>query len=546
MHMPCWTVVLALAFLLMPPAYALAEESDVPWAVASERAEIFAQCAGNARQIVLGWLEHRRDPETHLYSRGRRWDWHNEAADHYSSLVLVGWCIEPEWIQPGGTLHTTLQNAKRLCVTPSGIPATYDLQTGTQGPSSVGRHAEWLRDGLIRIVEVLGTDNDWCREMVRLVDAILSAAPSRGGLARLAGGAEAQGNLLQTLARLYVMSGNQRYLEAAEELADTYLLDDPIAAVGRFHSGDHNCELVPGLAELFVVKSKLGRPKANAYRDSLRKLLDRILEVGRHPETGLWYRSVDLRTGAADTENLSPDTWGYVLFAYENFDQATGEGRYTEAIRKPMIWLTGHRPDYDHLKTTLWPRSSSMDDWSDSYESMIVLWNRRRDVPRAVEWLDWATHQGGHRRNRPDSPFGPGDGGHFDGSTARTLCLHAMLCSQGIRPVPCPDGLGLGAVPDGNGLAIVVRSDRPYRGKLCFDGPRNEYPTTTVDWARINEMPQWFVVRAEGGYRVQISDALPAFHRGEDLLGGLPVEVDAGGELRIAVRRDSSGRQDDR
>ena len=135
--------------------------------------------ARNARQIVNGWIALRRDPKTHLYSRGRRWDWHNEAADHYSSLVLAARHLEPELIEPGGTLHATLQNAIRLCATPSGIPATYDLRSSTQGESTIDQHAEWLRDGLIRVVEVLGTDNDWYREMVKLTDAILAEAERR-------------------------------------------------------------------------------------------------------------------------------------------------------------------------------------------------------------------------------------------------------------------------------------------------------------------------------------------------------------------------------
>ena len=44
----------------------------------------------------------------------------------------------------------------------------------THQPGNVATFAhlsEWLRDGLIRIVEVMGTDNIWHQELIRLTDA---------------------------------------------------------------------------------------------------------------------------------------------------------------------------------------------------------------------------------------------------------------------------------------------------------------------------------------------------------------------------------------
>lgn len=510
------------------------------WEESQVRGKIYSECSRNVRQILHGWIEHKRDPDTHLYSRGGRWDWHNEAADHYSSLVLMAHFVEPQLIQPGGTLHQTLHSAIRLCETPSGIPATYDLVEKKQGPATVGQHSEWLRDGLIRIVEVLGTDNDWYREMVRLVDAILAEADREGGVPAVAADAESRGNLLQTLARLYVFSGDERYLRAAEQLADEYLTDDPIEAVGHVHFADHGCELVPGLAEFFVAECKSRQSKEDPivgqYRLSLRRLLDRILETGRHPDTGLWYRTVDLRTGAG-SGSPPPDTWGYVLFAFENYDRATGENRYRDAIRKPTEWLVENRADHERYRDNLWPACNSLDDWSDSYESMIVLFNRDRSVPGVFNWLDWATHQGGHRRHCPDAPYGPGDGGHFDGSTGRTLCLHRQLCARGVRAVPCPDGLRLGGIQRGERLYLSIRSGEDYRGKLLFDSPRNRYPTATVDWARINEMPAWFVVWPEREYRMSLDGSEPETVSGQTLIGGIEISLGAGQTRRMEVGR---------
>ena len=55
------------------------------------------------------------------------------------------------------------------------------------------------------------------------------------------------------------------------------LLGDPLQKVGKFNFVDHGCELVPGLTELFMVETKLNRPKAKAYREPLERLLDRTL-----------------------------------------------------------------------------------------------------------------------------------------------------------------------------------------------------------------------------------------------------------------------------
>ncbi len=121
------------------------------------------------QELVQAWIDLRQDPKTQLYSRGQTWDYHNEAADHYSSLVLMAYYVAPQHNQPGGTFHQAMVNSRQLCATPIGIPTVYNLKTYQQGDmATFNQLAEWLRDGLVRIVEVLGTDNIWYDEMVRL------------------------------------------------------------------------------------------------------------------------------------------------------------------------------------------------------------------------------------------------------------------------------------------------------------------------------------------------------------------------------------------
>ena len=515
----------ACALGLLALAGAAPATQPAAWDAARARGVIWADCARNVERLLQGWIDRKRDPETHLYSRGKTWDYHNEAADHYSSLVLMAFYVKPELLEKGGTLHTTLANSQRLCATPSGIPTTYDLARRAPGKkASFGALAEWLRDGLVRIVEVMGTGNDWYREMLRLVDAMLAEADRRGGIARAFRGHETCGNMLQTLARLHAMSGRERYLAAAEALADPFLLD-PEGAVGNVRFGDHGCELVPGLAELFALECQLRRPKAEAYRKPLQQLLDRILATGAHPQTGLFRRA----------NAQPPDTWGYVLFAYENADRGLGTRRYDAAVLKPLRWLARNRAHYARLKDTLWPRSSSSDDWSDSYESFIVLWNRYRHVDGAFAWLDWATRQHVHRRHG-DRKYGPFTGGHFDGSAGRTLCLHMMLCSQGVRPVSYADGLRVGAVHEGGELLLAAEAETPWRGRLCFDGPRAEHRAASIRWARINEMPQWFVVRPTRRYSLVIDGGPPQEVDGSALLNGLQMDLGRGAVRRVRLR----------
>ena len=501
------------------------------WDTCQARGTIYADCGRNVSGLIRGWIELKRDPKTHLYSRGRTWDYHNEAADHYSSLVLMAFYVAPEHNEPGGTFHQTMMNSRKLCATHSGVPTVYSLKTHQPGRmASFGELSEWLRDGLIRIVEVLGTDNIWYEEMVRLTDAMLAEAEKRGGMFSAFEGHEPWGNILQTLARLYAVSGDEKYLLAAEEIANRLLLD-PEHAIQRIRYQDHGCELTPGLTELFVAESKLRRSKAEEYRKPLQRLLDRILTDAAHPATGLFCAKAK-----GDGGWLQPtDTWGYVLFGHENYDRAGGSDRYRAAIDKPLRWLLDNRGDFDKHRKTLWPRAISSDDWSDSYESMIVLWNRYPQAGDAFEWLDWATLQHIHRRH-PTNKFGPYTGGHFDGSTGRTLCSHMMMCSQGVRHAPFRPGICVGAVQQDDELLLTVQSDSPYRGTLCFDGPRTEYGEVTIDWARINEMPQWYVVRPEDEYSVTIDEQPHQVLKGQELVDGMPIDVAPGKTLKIRVQ----------
>jgi len=111
-----------------------------------------------------------------------------------------------------------------------------------------------------------------------------------------------------------------------------------------------------------------------------------------------------------------------------------------------------------------------------------------------------------------------------------------MLCSQGVRAAPFAEGVGVGAVQRDGELLLTARAAGPWSGILRFDSPRSEYPTAKINWARLNEMPQWFVVRPENKYHVQVDGADAIVVDGGKLIDGFPVKVGENQIRRIRVR----------
>jgi hypothetical protein len=58
-----------------------------------------------------------------------------------------------------------------------------------------------------------------------------------------------------------------------------------------------------------------------------------------------------------------------------------------------------------------------------------------------------------------------------------------------------------------------------------------------IDWARINEMPQWYLVRPENEYSVTIGDQPPRSLSGQELIDGLAVDVVPCKPLKVHVQR---------
>ena len=92
--------------------------------------------------------------------------------------------------------------------------------------------------------------------------------------------------------------------------------------------------------------------------------------------------------------------------------------------------------------------------------------------------------------------------------------------------------VSLGASQTEDGLTIVVKSDRAYRGKLVFDIPRHRiFMGFKHDWPRMNTMPEWFTVEPGQKYVVKnIATGSQKTYTGTQLHDGLPVDLSAGKE----------------
>ena len=58
----------------------------------------------------------------------------------------------------------------------------------------------------------------------------------------------------------------------------------------------------------------------------------------------------------------------------------------------------------------------------------------------------------------------------------------------------------------------------------------------TLDWARINEMPAWYVIQPSKEYTIQVGSKEPETRRGEALIHGYGWEVEPGKPLMIRVK----------
>ena len=529
------TLALILPFLMTVPAAAAPPPTTAGDDTGFRRAvlngvqteEVFRR----TRRMLHAWLEYA-DPRTLLlpdvlpgYERGPKglhiYRPHNSGADNYPYLVATAYFTDRTLFD--GRLRDMLRNEIRYTNALDAIPADLDLESGKLGPPSLFGAAEYAKDGLIAITELLGR-TPWFHRMTDMTASLMEHAPVASDFGPLPDtGAELNGDVLQTLVRLAPMTGDRRYLEWAERIGDAYVREvlprnhglpgytwDFTKHEGpdRMRLRDHGNEMVVGLVLLEALESERGGPRAGSYRAPLETMLDRVL-ASANPD-GLLYDEIR-PSDLAPLERRLSDNWGYVYGAVYTQYMVTGEARYRDAVLRVLRSLPRYRGhDWEN---------GSQDGYADAIESALYL-AAREPVPEALDWIESETKT----LIAFQKPDGTVERWYGDGNWARTLLLYAMWKTQGCFLDGWQEGVRLGAVRDGDRLLVALDGPAGWQGRLRFDYARHRRELNfRKNYVRLNEWPEWFTVDENTLYRITDASGNETIRLGSDLKDGMPV-----------------------
>ncbi len=491
--------------------------------------EGFIRC----ENFVRGWLNHS-DPESGLIPRNLDgdtdiWNAKDAAADNYPFMVLTSFFVDQQLFD--GKMLDMLRTEKQLTSRVNSLPDTYSFskndfenQELDMGSIIFGT-SEYVKDGLLPLTEWLG-ESPWSERMIEMMYDLKNEVDVAGQVQRGGSGnstqEEVNGELLQTLSRIYWMTGDTEFLNWAIKIGDHYLLGDhhPTRNLEYLRLRDHGCELISGLCELYVATSFANPEKKEAYQKPLHEMLDRILEVGRN-EDGFFYDAINPQTGQIVQERIA-DNWGYTLNGYYAIALLDGKPEYKDAIIKVFSNLNKYR-NHD------WENGSS-DGYADAIESALNLYNRMPEA-EVADWMDseikvmWGKQQ----------DDGVIEGWHGDGNFARTSIMYNLWKSKGLYVKPWREDLLLGAEQKGDSLLISITAEKPWTGKLYFDTPRHKTNLKLpIDWARINQFPEWFTVVEDRKYQlVDFDKPQPTTYVGGQLSDGIAVDIEQGKKLVV-------------
>lgn len=470
-----------------------------------------AELAGFTIDKVQRWLHdvalEKIEPDTGLYHPDGNFNYQDAWADCYPFLVWAAWLTDTDALN--GPIRGALRAEIEHCP-----PGFFTDTANTFGGS------EYVKDGLIAIVEVTGKD-EWFDRMKAVQDEIWAKPTVETEYGNIPStNIEINGEQVQALTRMYTMTGEARYLEYAERLADYYLLAGDFAPT---RLRDHGCEIIGGLGLLLAVDSVHHPEKAQQYLPHIKKMLDTVLEQGTN-EDGIMYDQLGRPDG-----RLS-DGWGYNYVAYLCYDMVVGRPVYREQMERTLRNLA--KPAYQNRP---W-EGSSIDGFADSVEGGLYILNRL-PVPEGLAWTDREVSNNIVYRYDKNKLWGTMK---LQSNGVRTAIIHALMHTRGTIARPWQQGLKLGAIDKGDGLELVLKSDQPYAGKLVFDIPRHrEFIGFEQDWPRMNTVPEWFTVEPDEThpYTIENADTGEAEVRtGKALHDGLPVRLEAGQSLRLIVK----------
>ena len=522
------------------PAPALTDAAaPAPLEAAFRRAEQHARQANEAfyrsRRFVDGWLAHA-DPASGLIPRNLTdsrdfWNGRDSAADNYPFMVLTAAMTDKPLLD--GRMLGMLRSETKLTCRIDRLPDDYSFskkgwrREQLQLDAIIFDGAEYVKDGLLPITEWLGP-SPWSERAVGIIEDIWKHAAIATPFGPIpTHNFEVNGDLLQACSRLYWFTGERKYLDWAMRLGDYYLLGThhPTRDLPDLSLGDHSCEVINGLSELYVACAHAVPAKREVYRQPLHELYDRLLQIARN-EHGLFYLRVNTRTGEHSKELT--DNWGYNYDGLYTAWLLDGTTAYRDAVRQALGNLQAHYSGKGGMC-----QSNSADGYADSIEGAITLLNREQ-VASAAEWID-AEIRTMWSKQHADGVI---EGWHGDGNSARTSLMFALWKTQGTTVQPWRSDVRYGAAREGATLCISLVADQPWEGRLVCDKARHKTNMhLPLDYPRINMFPEWFIVEPDARYQVQdLTNNKTSARSGKDLLDGLPVALSAGREVRLMIR----------
>ena len=537
----CALFIAFLLFSFSHKGYGAAE--DKIFDQARENGLLANEGFSHSLRYVKGWLKFA-DPKTGLiprnldweiytdpYRKGGRdiWNPQDSAADNYPFMVLTASLTDRPLFE--SRMLDMLKTEVKLTSRVDRMPDTYVFSRQgflTEKPnlnSIIFGSAEYIKDGLLPLTEWLGP-SPWSERMIGILDDMWKHAPIDTPYGKIiSDNVEVNGEMLQTLSRIYWMTQDIKYLNWAIRLGDYYLLGNhhPTHDTSYLRLRDHGNEIISGLCELYATVSFSMPEKKIAYEKPIHIMLDRILEVGRNKH-GLFYNAINPGTGAHKI-GLA-DTWGYTYNGFYTVYMIDKTEAYRQAVLKALSSLN------DNYRNYPWEGNSS-DGYADSIESALYLYNRE-PIASVPDWIDSEIRVMWNKQ-REDGVI---EGWHADGNFARTTILYSLWKTQGVTIQPWREDVFFGAVRDGGELWISIQAKRAWSGKIIFDIPRHRMiMKLPIDWPRINQLPEWFVVDISKRYILTKSPSgAKDYYTGQQLHQGVDVTLKAGEEQYLHVR----------
>lgn len=491
-------------------------------------------------------------------SRTPRWSVQDTGADLHSGMGwITGYLNRSDMLDAGSDVRVALAFEATNCSRVDSMPDDWNIDTDAfyEGTIDMDRiingSAEYLRDNLLLISEMIGTTNVWFDRLEDIATDLMTwVDTNRGGIpiSHPAGGDPGyntkltqyhatNGMLLQVLSRLYAATATGDYRTWMEQIADDVLVD---------HDGDyiptrepylklldHGGEIVEGLVEALMCEAADGQDaKVDDYEPGIREMLDRLLAIGRWPSgqnQAIFYQEINPNAGTI-IDSSPTDTWGYIYNAYRTYDLAMNlhDGSasiYSDVLQSAMDTIAGNTINPPGIFVY------DADYYADALESM--LYHATYLTIDGVD--DWLQDVMGRMLAR-QLPNGFVDKQYADGNFGRSAIMYAAYIALGIMPVPFDESLEIVANLNGNTLTLVVGTSKSYSGVLVFD-----YERHSVDWSmpvyypRTNHWPEWYTVDAGTNYNTVLNGASPVVKTGAELIAGYAIDLHPNRDITILV-----------